>query len=126
MSRGVEILVVEDEYLVAMELTQMLEESGYVVVGPVATVSAALEMLEYNSPSACVLDVNLRGEISTQVALGLKERKIPFILSSGYKQETIDIQPAFRGVSNLGKPADPERLISAVDMLLRTPNSPGG
>lgn len=113
-----EILVVEDEYLIAMELAQMLEDSGYVVVGPAATVEAALALLQATSPSACVLDVNLRGEISAQVAWALKERNVPFLLSSGYKQETIDSEAAFDGVANIGKPAEPRHLLSALASLL--------
>ncbi|MFC5519046.1 response regulator [Kaistia terrae] len=112
------ILIVEDEYLVAMELTQILEDSGYIVVGPAATVAAALALLNTTSPSACVLDVNLRGEVSAQVAWALKERRVPFLLSSGYKQETINSEAAFDGVANIGKPAQPDHLVSALASLL--------
>ncbi|MCX5581750.1 response regulator [Kaistia terrae] len=111
-------MIVEDEYLVAMELAQILEDSGYIVVGPAATVAAALALLKTTSPSACVLDVNLRGEVSAPVAWALKERNVPFILSSGYKQETIDSEAAFDGVANIGKPAQPDHLVSALADLL--------
>lgn len=115
-----EILVVEDEYLIAMELAQILEDSGYVVVGPAATVAAALALLDTTSPSACVLDVNLRGEVSAQVAWALKKRNVPFLLSSGYKQETINTEAAFEGVANIGKPAQPDYLVAALASLLET------
>lgn len=114
-----EILIVEDEYLIGMELVQILEDSGYVVVGPIATVSAAVATIERNAPSACILDVNLRGEISAPVADCLKAKHVPFFLSSGYKQETINQDPAFSGIPNIGKPAKPEQLVSALDLLLK-------
>lgn len=114
-----EVLIVEDEYLIGMELAQILEDSGYTVIGPIATVSAAVERIERQAPNACILDVNLRGEISAPVADCLKARHVPFFLSSGYKQETINQETAFDGVANIGKPAKPEQLVSALQALLK-------
>jgi DNA-binding NtrC family response regulator len=57
------IMVVEDEYYLAMELEHELGEAGAVVVGPVSSVEAALSLLD-QSPSlaGAMLDVNLGGE----------------------------------------------------------------
>jgi DNA-binding response OmpR family regulator len=114
-----EVLIVEDEYLIGMELVQILEDSGYVVIGPIATVSAAVATIERSAPSACILDVNLRGEISAPVADCLKAKQVPFFLSSGYKQETINQERAFSGVTNIGKPAKPEQLVFELGRLLK-------
>jgi DNA-binding response OmpR family regulator len=57
-----QILVVEDEFLIAMKLEQTLRRAGYQVVGPAAGVGMALGLLRQVRPDAAVLDVNLAGE----------------------------------------------------------------
>ncbi|WIJ26405.1 response regulator [Devosia sp. RR2S18] len=117
-AEALEILVVEDEYLIAMDLRDFLEAGGYLVVGPVSTVAAALAELDRRKPCACVLDVNLRGQHSVPVAHKLIEQKVPFVLSSAYEQETLDQHAVFRGVTNIGKPATEHRLLSALATLV--------
>lgn len=114
------VLVVEDEFLIGMEMQDLLIANGYEVIGPVATVSAALAVLATGSLDACLLDVNLRGEHSAPVAQALKEKKVPFLRSSAYRRETLDEQDAFAGVTNIGKPTTPNRLLSSLTALLKS------
>jgi len=118
LSSSYEILIVEDEYLVAMELIHVLEQNGFAVLGPAATISAAFAALENQSPIACILDVNLRGDISGAVARKLRDLNIPFVVSSGYKQQTIDQLVELDGAKNIGKPANPAHLVAALKALL--------
>lgn len=108
------VLIVEDESLIAMELTFILEDAGYEVIGPVATVRAALEVLNRTPPDACVLDVNLRGEHSAAVAAALKSQNVPFLLSSAYERDKLEQIPAFFGIVNIGKPAPRNLLLSGL------------
>src|SRR5262249_61987757 len=78
------VLVVEDEYLVAMDMSAYLEAAGAHVVGPASNVSAALEALEHTELDGAVLDVNLRGEMAYPVADALVARGIPFVFTTGY------------------------------------------
>ena len=112
------VLVVEDEYMVAVELSDLLRDDGYEVIGPVPTVSAALAMLDSQPPDACLLDVNLRGEQSGPVAQALRDRGIPFLLSSAYGPDTLDHNPAFAGTVNVGKPVSRQQLGTALAALL--------
>ena len=112
------ILIVEDEFLIAMELLAMVEDGGYEVTGPVVSVAAALAQLEQQVPSACVLDVNLRGENSAPVAVALKRLGVPFLLSSAYSADTLEQYPAFKGIMNIGKPAPQKRLLAALAELV--------
>ncbi len=50
-----------------MELDMTLRSAGYQVLGPVTTVTAALELLRAERPDAAVLDVDLEGEWVTPV-----------------------------------------------------------
>ncbi|BCP53812.1 response regulator [Kaistia sp. 32K] len=113
------ILVIEDESLIAMELCMVLEDGGYTIMGPVASVAAALAMLNKDLPDACVLDLNLRGEHSVPVAVALKQRNVPFLLATAYKPGTLDLHPAFAGVGHVGKPILPEALLSMIASLLK-------
>jgi CheY-like chemotaxis protein len=119
-SKSFTVLVVEDEFLIAIDIRERLEAGGYEVIGPVATVAAALAILEGQLPHACVLDVNLRGEHSAPVARVLKEQRVPFLLSSAHTQEMLDQYPAFEGVTNIGKPVSSKKLLSMLASLLKT------
>ncbi|MBW9091629.1 response regulator [Rhizobium wenxiniae] len=76
------VLVVEDEFLIAMDLRSLLVESGFSVLGPAGTVADALELLEGETPDIALLDVNIGDERVTPVAVRLRSLDVPFILSS--------------------------------------------
>ena len=56
----VEILIVEDDYLIAQNLEDELTEAGFSVLGPAGSVSDAMAIIdEGGQPDAAILDVNL-------------------------------------------------------------------
>jgi CheY-like chemotaxis protein len=81
------VLVVEDEFLIALMIEDMLTELGCAQVWQAGSVSDALAMLRVRQPDAAVLDVNLAGEPAYPVAEQLEARKIPFIFTTGYGQQ---------------------------------------
>ena len=84
------ILIVEDEYLIAMNLQDALESVGSVVLGPVPSVDKAITTIDSESNiDAAVLDVNLGGALAFAVADKLIARKIPFVFTSGYEDNVI-------------------------------------
>jgi two-component system, response regulator PdtaR len=113
-SPGLLVLVVEDEFLVAMNLERLLTRQGWRVLGPAATVAQALHLLgEGEIPAVALLDTNLRGELVTPVAEALRARGVPFVLASAY--DRVDqIAPALAGAPNVGKPFDAARLLAAL------------
>jgi two-component SAPR family response regulator len=79
------ILVVEDEYLIAMDVMDMLEENAFAVIGPVGTVAAALELIRTRSDiGGAVLDVSISGDMVFPVAEALLQKGVPFFFSTGY------------------------------------------
>lgn len=78
------VLVVEDEYLVAMLVEEMLEGLGYEVAQVAATLEAALTAAQNSAIDVAVLDVNLSGKHSGPVAEALAARGIPFAFATGY------------------------------------------
>ena len=87
---GRRILVVEDEYLIADDVRMALEEAGAEVLGPVASVKDAEELISSDPViDAALLDVNVRGEQIFAVADQLAERGVPFVFATGYDQASI-------------------------------------
>lgn len=112
------ILLVEDEFFIAFELKTTLTENGFYVIGPAATVQAAIDAIQAQPPQAAVLDVNLGRERVTPVALRLKELNIPFELTTASAAHELALDPALAGARNLGKPTDTLGLIKALRDLL--------
>lgn len=114
--KGLRLLVVEDEALVAMLIEDALRDLGCVVVGPVGNVAQALALLERDTVEGALLDVNLGGaERSYPVADALAARGLPFIFVTGYGEEGVDQR--YAPVTVLQKPFDPrtlERFVAAM------------
>jgi DNA-binding response OmpR family regulator len=97
------ILIVEDEYLIAMSLQDALESAGSFVLGPAPSVDKAIKTIESEDHiDAAVLDVNLGGALAYSVADKLIARKIPFVFTSGYDDNVLRIRYAH--VKNCPKP----------------------
>ena len=111
---GRRILVVEDEYFVADSLRLYLESEDAVVVGPVASVGAAIDLVADCGPlDGAVLDVNLQGVRAFPVAEALSARGVPFVFMTGYGADSIPER--FSSVPRCVKPfqlADLVRLLS--------------
>ena len=97
------ILIVEDEYIVAMSLCHALECLGAVLIGPVPSVEKAIKTIE-SAPDidAAILDINLNGVMAYAVADLLLSRNIPFVFSSGY--ETDVLRARYPQIRNCPKP----------------------
>jgi CheY-like chemotaxis protein len=116
---GRRILVVEDEYLIAMDLKRWLRGAGVEVIGPVPSVEQALDLIEEGALDAAVLDINLgNGEVVYPVADRLSALGVPYLFATGDIRVRDD--PAYRYRPRLEKPIlDPE-LLRAVERLIRT------
>jgi DNA-binding response OmpR family regulator len=112
------VLIVEDEFLIAMDLQLMLEDCGWRVIGPVATVRHALALLESERPSVALLDVNLGPELATPVAVALQACGVPFAVASAYARPEQYAGDVFAGVPNVGKPTDQRRLLAVLEQLI--------
>ena len=99
---GRRILVVEDETLIAEMIEEILTGLGYVVIGPVSRLDAALRLATREALDAAVLDVTVRGGAVYPVAECLAARGIPFLIASGYG--TWALPEGFRDQPRLVKP----------------------
>ena len=106
--RDQRVLIVEDEAVVAMELTRVLTAAGAKVVGPAGTIEEALNLLDDQPIDRALLDVNLGGRLITPVARALTRRRIPFVYLTGYQEPDVDDGPILR------KPVAPSALLGAL------------
>ena len=83
-------MIVEDEALVAMVVTESLTMLGCSVVGPFSRCADAIAAIEADEIDAAILDVNLDGEMVYPLADMLTDRGVPFIFVTGYGAESID------------------------------------
>lgn len=90
------VLVVEDEAVVAMELTRVLTAAGAKVVGPAGTIEEAMALLDAHPVDRALLDVNLGGRLITPVAKALNRRGVPFVYLTGYQEPEVDDGPILR------------------------------
>tara|TARA_X000001036_G_scaffold82132_1_gene73935 strand:- start:5318 stop:5689 length:372 start_codon:yes stop_codon:yes gene_type:complete len=84
------VLVVEDAFLVGIQLKEDIESLGYVVIGPANSVKKALMLLDEHPVDGAILDVNLGHEDSTPIAERLEDSNIPFLFITGYESVSED------------------------------------
>lgn len=100
---GIRVLVVEDSFLIAGELESVFRRFGWTMVGPAARIPQALALIKTESFDAALLDINLDGEMSWDVAAALLAQKIPFVFTTGY--DVSRILPDFlKNIKFLNKP----------------------
>src|SRR5687768_13250952 len=100
---GMRLLLVEDYFPLAANLADVAVQSGADVIGPVATVADALQLIEQVPElDAAVLDVNLREETIYPVADALRARNVPFFFSTAH--DRAQLPERFRDVPLCAKP----------------------
>ncbi|MGH7293235.1 MAG: response regulator, partial [Myxococcota bacterium] len=113
---GRRILLVEDEPLVAMMMTQMIGDMGGEVIGPFGTLRDAIEALPEKGLDAAVLDVNVGGELVYPLAERLARDGTPLMFLTGYDSKSVDRRFVTSRV--LTKPIEEAELASALASLL--------
>jgi len=105
---GNRLLLVEDEALTGMMMSDMLTDLGFDVIGPFGRVADAMAAVGREDFQAAVLDVNLDGEMVYPVADAVLARGVPFVFVTGYGAEGIDRR--FARVPVLQKPIERQML----------------
>ncbi len=114
---GLSVLLVEDEYLIALDAEQMLRELGVRDVEIASTFETARKQTQTGTFDLAVLDVNINGQLSFPIAEILKSRNIPFVFATGYSLRERPIA-GFEGGICVGKPYTQEGLRKALSTAL--------
>ena len=118
---GVRILIVEDDFFLAIDEQSALEGAGAHVVGPFADEDAGVAAVAAGLDCA-VLDLNLGDGPSFAVAVALRAKNIPFLFVTGYNVGAIP--PEFRDVNRVQKPVVMRDLVRAVQEIAAKPARP--
>lgn len=82
---GVRVFVAEDEFLLALDLCDILARAGAEVLGPARSrAEADAYVAGHFAPDIALLDLNLNGESSAEIALRLEGRGVRVVLTTGY------------------------------------------
>lgn len=111
------LVLLEDNAIVALDLENLIGDTGLVEVVWAATLKEAREVCGQNDGAPALLDVNINGENSFGLAQELvaQGRRIAFL--TGYT-DLGDLPSALGAVPVLGKPVDPAELKAVLGRLL--------
>jgi CheY-like chemotaxis protein len=110
-----DVLIVEDDPIIALDFEEMILGFGAKTVRTAASVAKALEMIANRVPDFALLDVGLVREKSFAVAERLDALKIPFVFVTGYGAQ-VSLPAAFADRPRLPKPFHND----ALEALLRS------
>jgi CRP-like cAMP-binding protein len=102
------ILIVEDNYLTASALCDIVRDCGFAVAGPVARLDRGLDLVGRRDIHGALVDINLAGTESFPLCSELGRRKVPFAFVTAYQPTAIPAK--FRSAPVLGKPIDPGQI----------------
>ena len=83
------VLVVDDNYTMGIQTASIVEEAGYSVAGPEASVDAARKVLGRQKIDLALLELNLDGEMVFPIAEMLDAMRIPYIFVTSYSASAI-------------------------------------
>ena len=108
------ILVVEDEFLLAADIVDQIEEHNGIALGPYETLQAGFDALRDQHPDACIVNVHLGPDLVYELADRLIEQDIPFVFASSEIRSAIPDR--FAQVPLHSKPI---RMVEAAATLMR-------
>jgi DNA-binding NarL/FixJ family response regulator len=110
------VLIVEDDALIALGMTDVLHFAGFAVIGPARRVSEAIALAEIAHPRVAVVDIGLAGQrdgIDGANILKGKGTEVVFV-SAQSSDETLARAMALKPAAILPKPCLPRDLLAAV------------
>jgi DNA-binding response OmpR family regulator len=115
--RGLSILIVEDEFFIAMQVANAIKCCGGSVVGPVGDLEKARDLAQRETVDGVILDLTLNGETSLPFADELMSRGTPVILATGYSQS--HIHERYSQLPQLTKPFREAALVRLIEHTFR-------
>lgn len=115
------VMVLEDDPFCAILLEDMLHDLGFTVLGPFGELDDAVAFVETHGDEidVAILDVNIHGEYSYNLAELLVRRKMPFFFSTGYTPARLPLR--WRMWPNIGKLFTEARLVAMIGQCYASP-----
>tara|TARA_R110000787_G_scaffold269107_1_gene375796 strand:+ start:642 stop:1040 length:399 start_codon:yes stop_codon:yes gene_type:complete len=125
MTKPPQILIVEDEILIAMDLEDMVAEMGGTAIASAYNIQTAIRLAESIEADAAILDVDVAGQLVFPVADILAARGIPFLFNTGHSAEDV-LRARYQSAPICRKPTLPRQLKMALQQLLHSQRDPSG
>ncbi|NOT40010.1 MAG: response regulator [Alphaproteobacteria bacterium] len=117
---GRHILIVEDEMILALDLSDIIASFGC-TSAVAGRIGKALPLIEAQAFDVAILDLNLAGEPVYPVADDLGRRGIPYVIATGYGAE--GVLPSYRKHPILAKPYSRLEVEAALKQALAVKNT---
>ncbi|WP_108398068.1 response regulator [Devosia submarina] len=115
--QGRSVLVVDDDFFLAMDACSTLQEAAATIIGPFGRATDALNSLKNQRPDLAIVDLNLGSGPNFELARTLADAGIPTVIMTGYDKDVIP--PDLTHLPCLQKPLDMGQLISTCENLLQ-------
>lgn len=115
----IKVLVVEDEWIVSQEITEILESNNFEVIGQAADAKKALELVSSNPPDVALLDINIKGEIDgIELAKSLRRKfSLAIVFLTAYSDnQSVNRAKEVNPQSFLVKPFNEKNVIIALEL----------
>lgn len=114
------VMILEDDPFIALDMEGVMEDAGFEVVGPFASVPEAMKLLSRgngSTPDCALLDFYVTGGTSEFVARELNRKNIPFLFVTGNSK---DVEKTFADEAPIirSKPVEIEQILKDVETLL--------
>ncbi|MEO1969862.1 MAG: response regulator [Sphingomonadaceae bacterium] len=109
------ILLAEDEWFQARQVSVVLQTAGAKIVGPAGSVEDILKLMNEAAFDLAVVDINLGDGASFEIARNLRAKSIPFVFVTGYDESIIPQE--LSDAPRLEKPVDETQLIERLTSL---------
>jgi DNA-binding response OmpR family regulator len=119
--KGARILLIEDEYLIAEMVCDMITDLGCHCIGPIITMDEGLKAATTETCDAAIINLVIQGRHAYAIAAALAARNIPFCFASGLPQH--DIQEQWRARPFLAKPYALENVHAFLLAVLASPST---
>lgn len=115
---GQRCLVLEDEFLIALDIQQILETAGATRVICVSSIADALTQLSHERFTVAIVDMMIDNVPSAAVANELLRQNIPFVFLTGMSPDAVQAR-SLPAAPLVGKPYQPDRLIAALNQAIQ-------
>jgi DNA-binding response OmpR family regulator len=112
------VFLVEDEVMIRMMVTDMLEELGFSIAAEAGEINEAIKLAQSAEFDLAILDVNVNGKVISPVAELIQARNRPFIFATGYGSSGLPLE--YRDRPALQKPFQIETLAKMIDIALKS------
>lgn len=82
---GLNVLLVEDTWIIAQSYAGLLDPLGVNVLGPASNIAEATRILGESRIDVALVDINLQGELAYDLIESISRRGIPIVVVTGYE-----------------------------------------